>query len=195
MSKNISVNEKIDLTALDPTLLRIVVAAGWEAEKDEHGADVDVDMSIFLLNRADMTREDSDFVFYNNPSGEAGAVSHTGSQLTGGSGDDKETILVDLNGLHFDVEKLVLSLSIYNPMETNHHFGMVKNRYIRIINRDTSEELVRFDMPDSDDPEIGYKWARIERDGVSWHFEVLAEPIQGGLSKLAQDYGMMIQGT
>lgn len=196
MSKELQIGEKIDLTALDPTLMKIIVIAGWESEKDDEKNDlVDVDLSLFLLNRADMTREDSDFVFYNNPAGEAGAVSHTGQQKTGATGDDKETIIVDLNGLQFDIEKITIVLSVYGSEDKGTSFAQVKNRYLKIVNRDTSTDMLHVNIPDDDKTTIGTKVGMLERDGVNWHFTAMNEPVKGGLTKIAQEYGMLIQGS
>jgi len=183
--------EEINITRLDPTIREITVGVGWDLRAFE-GDPVDVDASVFLLDKFDKTREDEDFVFYNNGTGRDGAVRHMGDSRTGAGDGDDEKIVIDLMALPFEVVKIVFALSIYDMDMNSNNFTMVKNVYFRIVNNETTLETFRFeldsDMGDGTGLLIGY----LERVGSDWIYRAAGEPVQGGLSRLATDYGIVV---
>src|SRR5688572_20107476 len=82
--------EEINISRLDPGIRDITIGVGWDLKRFE-GDPIDVDASVFLLDKNDRTRQDEDFVFYNNFIGREGAVKHMGDSRTGaGDGDDEK---------------------------------------------------------------------------------------------------------
>ena len=72
----------------------------------------------------------------------------SGDNLTGerGNGDD-ETIPVSLNHVPAKYNKLYLFLKIFMiHIIGKQHFGMIRNAYIRIINRTNNQELIRYNL-------------------------------------------------
>ena len=65
--------DEVNITKKDPTIKDIMVGVGWDLKAFE-STPLDLDASVFLLNRDDKTRVDEDFVFYNNLTGCDGAV-------------------------------------------------------------------------------------------------------------------------
>lgn len=191
--KTLEQGEEIDLTKNDPTLQRIVVALGWDVigyEKPEP----DLDASIFLLNKDEQTRQDSDFVFYNNMSGCDGAVEHQGDSRTGAGDGDDETIVIDLNGVPFDIGKVEFVVSIYDAHDRRHSFDNVRNVFLRIVNKDTDQELVRYHLDDNiaGKNAEAVKVGHLQREGPNWLFIANSEGVQGGLARIAKDYGIII---
>ncbi|PJB72426.1 MAG: stress protein family protein [Alphaproteobacteria bacterium CG_4_9_14_3_um_filter_47_13] len=185
--------EYADLTEKVPGLKKIMIGAGWD-QRSLEGDPVDVDLSIFLLDRNEMTRIDEDFVFFNNEIACDGAIQHRGDSRSGAGDGDDESILLDLNGISFDVLKIVLVLSIYDPEITGQHFGMIKNIYIRFINKEDNKEIVRYKMnPDDYKGGNGMIIGMLIREGVRWIFEATAELSNGGLAKLATEYGIIVK--
>ncbi len=184
--------EYIDLTEAVPTLKRILIGAGWDQKSMEET--VDVDLSLFMCNKHDETRIDEDFIFYNNERACDGAVQHLGDSRSGAGAGDDETIFIDLNGVPFDILKIVCVLSIYDPDFDGHHFGMVDNVYIRFVNKDDNEELFRYAL-DNKDREGGNAiiLGTLIREGPKWIYEAAAHGFNGGLAKVATDYGIIIK--
>ena len=183
--------EEINITRLDPGIREITIGVGWSLKRFE-GDPIDLDASVFLLDKDDRTREDEDFVFYNNLSARDGAVKHMGDSRTGAGDGDDEKIVIDLMALPFEVIKIGFVLSIYDLDMNQNTFQMVKNVYFRIVNNETNLETFRFELDEEMGSTTGLYIGYIERVGSDWMYKAVGEPIQGGLSKIAQDYGILV---
>lgn len=184
---------EVNIIKKDPTLKNITVALGWDLRSFDRDPP-DLDASVFLLNRKDKTREDNDFIFYNNLTGCEGAVRHTGDSRTGAGEGDDETISIDLNALPFDILKIVFVVSIYDLDMSENNFTHVKNVYVRLVNQATEQEMIRYELDEElQTTETGMIVAEIERLGSEWIFRAVGTPAKGGLAKIANDYGIMVQ--
>ncbi len=183
--------QEVNLHEVDPSLHRVRVCIGWEAPEESQGFPVDLDGSCFLIGRGDRVRHDTDFVFYNNLEADGGLVKHYGDTLEGGEGD-REMIDIDLEGLHFDIDKVVFTVTIHNAEERQQHFGLVRNAYIRILNLDTKEELTRFGLTDGAASDNAYVFGEMCREGMGWKFVALGQGGNGGLYKIAHDFGVNV---
>lgn len=185
--------EYADLLRKDPTLKRLTVGAGWDQRAIEDD-DLDVDLSVFLLDKTGQTRVDEDFVFYNNTSGCDGAVRHLGDSRTGAGDGDDESILLDLHGIPFDVLRIAIGLTIYDEDFKGRNFSQIRNAYVRFVNRDDGLELVRMEL---DEQILGENNAIyigvLIREGPKWIFEALGKGSQTGLAVMARDFGLVIR--
>ena len=57
--------DEVDITAMAPGMRSIMIGLGWDVIGFDSDA-ADLDASLFLLNKEELTREDEDFIFYNN---------------------------------------------------------------------------------------------------------------------------------
>ena len=103
-------------------------------------------------------------------------------------------ITVDLQGVPFDIIKLVFVISIYKGDEKEQRLGQVRNGYLRLVNGDTLHELARYEMsPDMEDKEeTAMIVATLNREGPKWHITPTAEFVAGGLATIAKRYGLII---
>ncbi|HIL29506.1 MAG TPA: hypothetical protein EYG18_09575, partial [Micavibrio sp.] len=123
------------------------------------------------------------------------AVRHNYDSRTGAGDGDDETINVELNGVPFDLLKVVVVLSIYDPDFEGHHFGKVKNVYMRIVDKSDGLELFRYKLED-DLMSKGNALiiGTLIREGPKWIFEAnSSDTINGGLAKYATDYGIIVK--
>lgn len=184
--------QEVSLTEKTPTLKRVRIGLGWDAPEEVDGHPVDLDASAFILNRDNKVRFDTDFVFYNNLETENGALRHTGDNTTGeGSGDD-EVIEINLDGLGFDVEKISFTVTIHNAADRQQNFGIVENAFIRVVDMDGGQELARFDMTEDASDENGMIFGELVRDISGWKFVAVGQGTNGGLYKIAFDYGVNV---
>lgn len=183
--------EEINITRLDPGIREITLGVGWDLKRFE-GDPIDLDASVFLLDKNDKTRQDEDFIFYNNLTAREGAVKHMGDSRTGAGDGDDEKIVIDLMALPFEIIKIAFVLSIYDLDLNSNNFTMVKNVYFRILNNETNLESFRFELDDEMGNGTGLYIGYIERVGSDWMFKALGEPIYGGLTKAATDYGIVV---
>ena len=187
----VSKGEEISITRLDPAIRDITIGVGWDLKRFE-GDPIDLDASVFLLDKNDKTREDEDFIFYNNLSGREGAVKHMGDSRTGAGDGDDENIVINLMALPFEIVRIAFVLSIYDLDLNSNNFSMVKNVYFRVVNNETKHETFRFEIDEAMGEGTGIFIGYIERVGSDWVYKAMGEPIYGGLSKIAADYGLIV---
>ncbi len=183
--------EEVNVTQKDPTINEVLIGVGWDLKKFD-STPLDLDVSMFLLNAQDKTRVDSDFIFYNNMIGSDGSVKHMGDSRTGAGEGDDEIMVLNLNELPFDISKISFVLSIYDMEFQGHDFSMVKNVYFRVVNNTNDNELFRYELDDELDKNEGLIIGNLERIGAEWIFNAIGETVEGGLGKIADDYGMVI---
>lgn len=187
----ISRGDEINLTQKDPTIREIMIGVGWDLKAFDSNP-LDLDASLFLLDKNDKTRVDEDFVFYNNVQGSDGAVKHLGDSRTGAGDGDDEQMMVDLSKLPFDIMKVAFSLSIYDMDLQGHDFSMVKNVYFRIVNKNTDHEIFRYELDEELTGGEGLLIGELERNGTEWSFRAIGETVEKGLGQIAGNYGMII---
>ena len=186
--------EQVNLMRLDPTLKKIFIGIGWDVIGFDTEAP-DLDGSVFLLNKDNKTRTDNDFIFYNNLKSEDGAVEHSGDNRTGAGEGDDETISIDLMALPFDVTKIAFVVSIYDALVREHTFKNVRNCFIRIVNTETGIELMRFNLDhefEQSPKTAAVLVGTLNREGPNWFFDGLGQMEDGGLPKIATDYGIIV---
>ena len=189
----IGTGDDFNLTAADPSLRNVLIGAGWDLNAFNSDA-LDLDLSLFLLDKESMTRVDADFVFYNQPEALEGGIQHKGDSRTGAGDGDDENILVDLQAVPFDILRIVVAVTIYKGYEKEQNLDMVRNAYVRVVNADTSHELCRYELDSAldDKTETGMIVGGLNREGPKWHFKPEAEFVEGGLGELARRYGLII---
>ncbi len=189
----VALGDDVNLIAKDPTLKKVLIAAGWDVNAFNVDA-LDLDLSLFLLNGKGQTRQDEDFIFYNQASILDGAVKHNGDSRTGAGDGDDESAFVDLNALPLDIMQIAIVLSVYKGYEKEQNISMIRNAYVRILNAKDDKEIVRFKIDEllEDREDTGLLVAFLNREGPKWHFKPVGEPIEKGLSEIAQRYGLII---
>ncbi len=190
MAINLSKGQKVDLTKSNPGLNNIVVGLGWDTNKYDGGGAFDLDSSVFLLNAEGKCAKDTDFVFYNNAVGGAGAVKHTGDNLTGDGDGDDEQINVDLSAVPAEISKISFAITIHEAEERRQNFGQVANSFVRIVNAATNEELIRYDLGEDFSIETAVVVGELYRNGAEWKFNAIGSGYQGGLTSLIRDFGL-----
>lgn len=186
--------QEVNLTEKDPTMKKIQIGVGWDLKAFESHP-LDLDASLFLLDKNGDTREDSDFVFYNNLTGCDGAVKHLGDSRTGAGEGDDEMIMINLEALPFEIVKIQFVLSIYNMDYLDHDFTMVKNVYFRIVNSRIETEIFRYELDEELGENEGHEGliiGELDRVGAEWIFKAVGETVKGGLGKLAHDHAIMV---
>lgn len=180
--------------SLDDGLKLCMVGLGWDTNKYDGGYDFDLDASVFMLNGNGKLIRDEDFIFYNNPKSRNGAVVHTGDNLTGGSDGDDEQIIIDLEKVPSEIERLAICVTIYEHDVRRQNFGQVSNAYIRLVKMQDEfdsdgENVLRFDLEEEFSIETALVVAEIYRRNGQWKFNAVAAGYQGGLEAIVRAFG------
>ncbi len=186
---------RISLSKEAPGLSKIFIGLGWD-ERVTDGEDFDLDASAFLLNAAGKTRNDQDFIFYNNLTGAGGAVEHMGDNLTGGGDGADEIIKVDLDALERntpDVMRIAVVCTIHEADLRAQNFGQVSNAFICVVNDENNQEIVRFDLTEDYSMETAMVFGEVYKKNGEWRFTAVGQGYSGGLAAACATYGLQAE--
>lgn len=185
MSINLVKGQKISIGKTN-----IRVCLGWDAS--HNGEEMDLDVSAFLLDsRNGLAKHDeNNFVFYNNLESPCGGVKHSGDNRTGEGDGDDEIIFVDTNKMSPDITDIIFVVSIYEVGTKKLNFGQVKNSYIRIVDNENDEEILRFDLEEEFSVERSLEIGRLYNKSGEWKFDALGVSYHTDLDFLVNKYNI-----
>jgi tellurium resistance protein TerD len=185
----LSKGSNLSLTKADPQLRRAMIGLGWDP-RTTAGEQFDLDASALLVTASGKVRSNDDFIFYNQLSSKDGSVVHQGDNRTGeGEGDD-EQILIDLNLVPAEIEKIVIIVSIDQAEARRQSFGQVRDAFCRVVNEDTNSEIVRYDLTEDAAAETCMIFAELYRNNRDWKFRAVGQGYATGLRGIATDFGI-----
>jgi tellurium resistance protein TerD len=189
MSVSLSKGGNVSLSKEAPGLRAVLVGLGWDV-RTTTGADFDLDASALMIGSNGKILSDQHFVFFNNLTSPDGSVEHTGDNLTGeGEGDD-EAIKVNLAGVPAEVDKIVVTVSIYDAEARQQSFGQVRNAFIRVVNQADDRELARYDLSEDASTETAMVFGELYRGTDEWKFRAVGQGYSAGLAGIARDFGV-----
>jgi tellurium resistance protein TerD len=74
---------------------------------------------------------------------------------------------------------MMFVVTIHEAQTNKQNFGMVKNAYIRILNKGNNQELCKYNLNYDFDDVDSVQIARIYKYDNEWHFEALAGGYSG----------------
>ena len=181
----------ISLAKADPTLNKVLIGLGWDARSTD-GAKFDLDATAFLLNANNKVRSNQDIIYYGQLSSVDGSVVHTGDNRTGDGDGDDESIIIDLNKIPHAIEKIIIAVTIHDADIKRQNFGQVDNAFIRVVNDDTQNEVIRFDLNEDYSTETALTFGELYRLKGEWKFRAVGQGYSGGLHALCQLYGVEV---
>ncbi|MCT8823912.1 TerD family protein [Glaesserella parasuis] len=191
MAISLTKGQNISLSKTDPSLKNVLVGLGWDARSTD-GQDFDLDSSIFMATENGKVPSDSHFIFYNQLRSPCGGVEHTGDNLTGDGDGDDESVIVKLDQVQSDIKSLFITVTIHEAEARRQNFGQVSNAFVRLVNNDTNEEVVRFDLSEDYSTETAMVFGEIYRHNGEWKFRPIGQGYSGGLFALCKQYGVNV---
>ncbi len=191
MAVSLTKGGNISLSKTDPTLKNLIVGLGWDARPTD-GADFDLDASAFMVKEDGKVRSDSDFIFYNQTKSTCGSVEHTGDNRTGAGDGDDEAVIVLLDKIPADIQRVVFTVTIHEAEARKQNFGQVSKAYVRVVNKDSNTEVARYDLSEDASIETAMIFGEIYKHGAEWKFKAVGQGYAGGLAALARQYGINI---
>lgn len=189
MAVTLAKGQGISLKKSEYDLSQVLIGLGWDVKEKGFfskllggGSDYDLDVVAFLLNGqgriqnlSDNTAQ-SDLIFYNNQKHFSGAIWLTGDNRTGAGDGDDEQIIVRLNQLGLEYQRIVFIVQIYQGVKNKQHFGEVDNAFIRAVDA-TGKEMVRFNLS-THQQYVGKRsllFAELVRNGSNWDFNAIGD--------------------
>ena len=190
MAISLQKGQRVDLTKDRPSLKNVLIGLGWDINHYDGETDFDLDASAFMTKANGKVGNENDFIFYGNLNHVSGSVQHMGDNRTGEGDGDHEVIKVQLDKIPSDYDTISFTVTIYEAEKRLQNFGMVENAYVRLIDEDTGEELVRFDLTEDFSTETALVVAEIYKRDGQWKFAAIGSGYDGGLKALCKEYGI-----
>ena len=190
MAINLSKGQRISLEKASPGLKQIFIGLGWDVNVTDTGGDFDIDASLFLIDNNEKLISDQHFIFYNNPISPdpEQSIQQRGDNRTGAGEGDDEIIDVNLTTVPNDIDKVIVAVTIHEADKRQQNFGQVSNAYVRIVNSENEEEVIRYDLTEDFSIETALVMAELYRKDGEWRMNAVGAGYGGGLQALVDRY-------
>ena len=164
---NLTKNARVDLTKTGaPPLAKVTMGLGWDPAPGR--GNIDLDASVIAY---DSSGKKLEIVWFMHKKEYRGAIQHSGDNVTGAGDGDDEQIKVDLIAMPPGVTTLVFTINSFSGQT----FTDIRRAFCRLIDDATGQELVRFDLSDSE-PATGVLMAAVRRTGPqTWQMRAIGE--------------------
>lgn len=201
MSVSLQKGQKVSLSKEGKEgLNRVIVGLGWDEAQPQRGGglfgglfsapaqSIDCDASALLLQNGKLT-DKGDIVYFGNLRHRSGAVQHMGDNLTGAGAGDDEQIVIELDRVPAEYDRIVMVVNIYQAMARKQHFGMIRNAFIRIVDARNNQELCRYNLSDNYDDMTAMIFGEVYRHNGEWKFTAIGQATKDpGLGELSRRY-------
>jgi tellurium resistance protein TerD len=149
----------------------------------------DLDASAFVVGRNGRLLGGNWLVYYSHKVSPGNVITHSGDNLVGGSGaKDDEQIVIYLDKMPAEAERIVIIVNIYSARSRNQCFGDVEKAYMRIID-DRGSEMVRYGLNEQFGEETAVTFGELVRDGNDWRFATIGEgSMAGSIDEMVRPY-------
>ncbi|MEH7793870.1 TerD family protein [Bacillus safensis] len=183
--KHLVKGQKLDLTKDNPAVDQIHIGLGW----DLAGQPIDLDTQVFLLNEEDKLLSPKHLIYYHQQQSLDGAVRHLGDHQFGGGYRDNEMIIMHLSRVSPDIHKIVVTATIHDAHERQHHFGQVTNAYVRLTDQISQQEICTFQLTEDYSYCTSIICAELTRDQEEWKITATGQGTTLDLNDLCRIYG------
>ncbi len=194
MAVNLQKGQKISLTKDNAGLSRIIIGLGWDEAEIKRGffapkpQAIDCDASALILSNGKLV-DKKDIVYFGNLRHLSNSVIHMGDNLTGAGDGDDEQIIVELNSVPQNYDKIVFVVNIYQAQKRNQDFGMIKNCFIRVVDGRNNSEICRYNLSENYDTMTAMIFGEVYRHNGEWKFNPIGQATtDGSLGELSKRY-------
>lgn len=180
---------RVDLTK-GTGLKEAMIGLGWDTNRYEGSADFDLDLVIFECDKNKRCVDENHMIFYHNLEDPECAIKHSGDNRTGAGDGDDETAFIKFANISEKVENIMVVVSIYDAKKNNQNFGLVDNAYVRVVNVENNEEILRYDLGEDFSIQTSVVFAEIYRASGEWKFKAVGEGYAKELADLCREYGI-----
>ena len=174
----------INLSQTTPALRQMTIGLGWASD-----ANVTLHGALLALNQHARLRSNADYHHHAPPRPADGAGMAAGRERNADDHHDQESITIDLNMVPADVAKVSIAVVIREGAAHGQNFAMVRQAYIRCIDANNTQEIVRFDLPPSGGGESAMIFGEIYRARGDWKFKAVGQGFAGGIDALLRSVG------
>ena len=167
-----------DKTGAVPQNLKLVL--DWQVINPQ----CDLDASAFLLADNEKVPGEDWFVFYGQPSSPDNSIRYSGNTGKGAS------VLINLNQISPQIQKVTFAVTIYEAIQQRLHFGMVQNVSARIFDQMKNTELARIELTDCTAGVTALVVGELYRYKGAWKFNAVGSGVARDLAGFCAMYGI-----
>ena len=183
--------QKVSLSKMSANLDLIEVGLGWDTATNS-AIPYDLDAEAFMLGENGKVIGDDWFIFYNQPMSPDGSCKHSGDNKDGSGVGDDEVIQLQLSRVNPQVAKIAFVISINEAQARGHNFGGVQNAYVRVVDKGTGKELIKFNLTDYFKEVTSMTVGELYLKGGEWRFNAVGQGLNTDLAGLCNFYGVNI---
>ena len=194
MSVSLQKGQKVSLSKEHAGLSKVIVGLGWDEVQQKRGffapkaQDIDCDAFAILLSNGKIV-DKKDIVYFGNLTHESKSVKHMGDNLTGGGEGDDEQIIIDLNSVPAQYDRIVLAVNIYQASQRKQHFGLIQNAFIRLVDGRSNNEMCRYNLTDNYSGQTALIFGEVYRHNGEWKFSAIGQgTTDDSIGQFAQRY-------
>ena len=194
MSVKLQKGQKVSLSKVHAGLSKIIVGGGWDEVQQQRSffapkpQDIDCDALALLLVDGKLASS-QDIVYYGSLKHNSGSVVHMGDNLTGAGDGDDEQIVIDLNRVPAQYDRIVLAVNIYQAYERRQHFGMIQNAFIRLVDARNNNEMCIYNLTENYSNQTAMLFGEVYRYNGEWKFNAVGQgTTDGSISDFAKRY-------
>ena len=176
--------QKTSLNSQGQTVSKLKVCFGWNIID----ARCDMDASAFMISKNGKVPDDSWFVFYSQTDSPDGSVKFAHDT----SGKDREVFTIDLAKMNEAIQKVVFVLTINEAFENKLNFSMIKDAYIRLIDGNTSLEIVSYRLEEYYPNVTSMTIGELYLHNGQWKFNPVGNGVNQDLAGQCAIYGVEI---
>ena len=189
MAVNLTKGGRVNLTK-GTGLKEAMIGLGWDINRYEGSAEFDLDLVIFECDKNKRCIDENHMIFYGNLEDPEHAIKHSGDNRTGAGDGDDETAFIKFDNIPENVENIVIVVSIYESKSRNQNFGLLDNAFIRMVNTENNEEILRYDLGEDFSIQTSVVFAEIYKSSGEWKFKAVGEGYDKELADLCREYGI-----
>lgn len=178
--KNIQKGEKISLDK-EIASRNFLVGISWD--QSGHN-DYEIDSSVMLLSERGKLEEETDFIFYNNPTSLNKEITLLDKKIN----NYQKIFELNLDKTSKNISKLMFLLTIEDGDKLNRRFGDLKNIKIDILDKNTNNTLISYQITDLT-KETALILADIYIRNNEWRIQPRGEGFNSGLASIIKEYG------
>ena len=190
MSVKLQKGQKVSLSKENAGLSRVIVGLGWDEVERKRSffapkpQDIDCDAFAIMLKNGKLV-DNKDIVYFGNLSHYTNSVNHMGDNLTG----DDEQIVIDLNSVPAEYDKIVLAVNIYKAYDRRQNFGLIKNAFIRLVDARNNKEICIYNLTEDYSGMTAMLFGEVYRYNGEWKFNAVGQgTTDGSISEFAKRY-------
>ncbi len=112
-----------------------------------------------------------------------------GDNLTGAGDGDDEQIIVELDKVPAQYDRIVLVVNIYQAVQRNQHFGMIENAFIRLVDARNNSEMCKYDLTENYSGMLAMIFGEVYRHNGEWKFNAIGQGTSDpGLGEIVNRY-------